>query len=349
LLASKNSDFASGASTNDRLQLPFLTVVIPIYNEEATIRICLESISLQDYPEDRYEILAIDGGSTDETRAIIRNECLPKIGNLRLLDNPKRIQSAALNIGIKAAIGEIIVRLDAHTLAPKRYFKTVAELMKSTGADHLGGIFLTRGSGIWGKSIAAAMSHKFGVGNSLHRTSTSDGINDLGALGAYRKSAFEKYGGFDEELRVCEDCEFGYRVMKAGGIVYRSGKIQFTYFARKSLLRLFKQYYLYGLYKVMLMRKVGSVPKARHVIPLVFVLNLITGIFLTVSGSSFTSIFVSSLLLYIAMALYFAFKASPKGVKYVLPICACFITLHVSYGVGSLTGMASWASNKMRA
>lgn len=347
MLASKNKDLSNGASNNEHLPLPFLSVVIPIYNEESTIRICLESIKLQQYPESQYEILAIDGGSQDDTRKIIREEFLQKTQNLRLLENPKRIQSAALNIGIQEAKGDIIVRLDAHTLAPKDYFKTVAYLMKSTGADHLGGIFLTRGSGIWGKSIAKAMSHKFGVGNSLHRTSTTDGINDLGALGAYRKSAFKKFGGFDEELRVCEDCEFGYRVMKAGGIVYRSGKIQFTYFARKSLWGLFKQYYLYGLYKVMLMRKIESVPKLRHVIPLAFVLNLITGICVTLFGSTIAPIFVFTIIIYFAMALYFASKASPKGVKYVLPICVCFLTLHISYGIGSFVGIISWARTKL--
>jgi len=318
---------------------PFLSVLIPVLNEEGYIGECLDSLQKQDYPSQRYEVIVIDGGSTDRTWDIAKQKG-SEFENFHLLSNPKKIQAAALNIGLNACKGRFIVRLDGHTLADSAYLSKACETILTTCADHVGGIFMSTGIGFWGQVIARAVSTPIGVGNSQHRCNATSGWDDVGALGIYRVETLKKVGGFDEAFSSCEDCELDYRIKKNGGRVYRNGNIRFTYFARNSLKSLAKQYYRYGRLKVLLMRKLKQVPKLRHVIPLGFLLFL--GL-LIVGGMWLQSLW---LVLAIVLVIYFSavlgasfIELKQLKVSSLAAMMLSIATLHFSYGTGSFMGI----------
>jgi len=165
--------------------LPFVTVVVPMRNEERYISICLDSIVANDYPKDRLEVLVVDGMSTDRSRKIVE-DYIQRYPFIRLLENPKRIVPAALNIGIREARGEIIIRMDAHTVYAPDYISCCVELLMTTDAANVGGPMRKVGTTYVSRAIAIATSVPFGVGDSYFHYAESDRYVDTVYLGAWR-------------------------------------------------------------------------------------------------------------------------------------------------------------------
>ncbi|HQG47408.1 MAG TPA: glycosyltransferase family 2 protein, partial [bacterium] len=232
---------------------PFISIIMPIRNEEAYIANALASIQAQDYPADRYEVLVIDGMSDDRTRMIVKSQ-MESMPNLRLFDNPDQIVPHALNIGIAQSRGEIIIRVDGHVALEKNYLSLcIAYLERVREADCVGGIIISMNSSFIGEAIALAMSSTFGVGNAYFRTrqeGDQEDFVDSVAFGAYRRQLFTRIGLFDEELVRCQDDEFNYRLRKSGGRIFLTPLIRSYYFSRTSLRALWRQYFQYGLWKV---------------------------------------------------------------------------------------------------
>jgi glycosyltransferase involved in cell wall biosynthesis len=135
---------------------PLVSVVIPLRNEAAHICKCIDSVLAQDYPPDRLEVIAVDGDSDDATLQVLHGYG----EHVRVLRNPARIVPTAMNIGIRAARGEIIARVDAHTELAADYIRIGVETLQRTGADNVGGPMRTVGGGRWGDAIALAMSSR---------------------------------------------------------------------------------------------------------------------------------------------------------------------------------------------
>ena len=243
---------------------------MPVLNEAAFIKKSLGALLAQDYPADRLEILIVDGGSTDDTPSIVRHLFADR-ANARLLCNPKRIQSTALNIGIEAAQGDIIVRIDGHTIIDPDYVRRCAEHLAQDDIDNVGGLMRPEGTTYVGRAVALAFNSVFGNGGSKFHYSTQSQYVDTVYMGAYRKRVFDEIGGYDEHMPVNEDYELNYRLRQNGGRILLSPDLGSTYFARASLGALGRQFFRYGYWKVQMLRRHPSSMQWRQTVPPLFI------------------------------------------------------------------------------
>jgi len=255
-----------------------VSIIIPCYNEEATIRLLLEAIYQQTFPRKNLEVIIADGLSTDRTRVEIAafQEENPDL-IVRVVDNPKKIIPAALNRGLAAANGQYIVRLDAHSMPESNYVQLcIADLEAGLG-ENVGGVWeIQPGSNGWiARSIAKAASHPLGVGDALYRYTTQPSIVETVPFGAFRRDTFLRLGNFDESLLTNEDYEFNARLRLQGGKIWLDPKIRSVYFSRPNLAALAHQYWRYGYWKWRMLRRYPATLRWRQALPPLFTANLI--------------------------------------------------------------------------
>lgn len=325
--------------------LPFVSVVVPMRNEERHIGGCLQSLAVQDYPRDRFEVLVVDGDSTDGSRrvaeAVARQTGLP----LRLLSNPRRSTPCGLNVGIAEARGDVVARVDAHAEVDPRFLSESVSALTESGADVVGGPIRSAGDGLLGGAIALAMSSPFGVGNATFRYSREEEYTDTVAFPTYRRNVFERLGSFSEDLEWGEDDEFHYRLGDAGGRILLTPRISSTYFTRLSLGALARQYFRYGRVKVEVLRRHPRRTRVRQLVPGAFVLALATtGVVATLGGRFVVPFSVVAGAYGLAALAASMGAAGPEGRRYLPILPAVFACLHVSYGLGFLAGLARVAT-----
>src|SRR6516225_5643108 len=201
--------------------MTFVSVVMPVRNEEAYIEASLRSLVHQSFPPGCYEIIVVDGRSSDRTREIVEEIC-QTAPQVRLLDNPAGIVPAAMNIGIRAARGEVIIRADGHNVYPCDYAKNCVACLDQTGADNVGGPWITAAAddSFSARLVAAILSNPFGVGDSKFRTGKAEGFVDTVPFGAFRREVFERVGLYNEKLVRNQDNELNSRIREAGGKIY---------------------------------------------------------------------------------------------------------------------------------
>jgi glycosyltransferase involved in cell wall biosynthesis len=322
--------------------LQFVSIIVPCRNEEKFIGMCLDSILASDYPKDRLEVLVIDGMSEDRTRATIENY-KSRCTFIRLLDNPKKITPAALNIGITNAKGEIIMRMDAHNTYPPNYISGLVGWLEKTQADNVGGVCVTvpATQTFMAEAIALALSHPFGVGNAYFRIGVKEPRwVDTVPFGCYRREVFDRIGMFDEELVRNQDGEFNHRLNKRGGRILLVPEIFSTYYARDSLAKLWRMYFQYGYFKPLVARKVGGVLTVRQLVPGIFVLSLLATAMLApwslYSGRLLGTIALAYISVSVGCSVFAAFR---RGMRSALALPVVFPVLHLSYGVGFIIGI----------
>ncbi|MGA7987070.1 MAG: glycosyltransferase family 2 protein, partial [Candidatus Dormiibacterota bacterium] len=262
--------------------LPFVSVVIPVYNEEHYIEACLASVLDQDYPADRCEVIVADGGSTDRTRAII-DEIALRHPNVRLIENPGRTQAHGLNLAILASRGEFIARQDGHAEWSPHHLRRSIELLMETGADNVGGRADGEARSLTGRAIARAMRSPFGVGGARYRYSTR--VEELPTVfpGTFRRTAFERVGLYDEAYPPHEDYELNHRIRVSGGRVLFSPDIPTGYWVRESIPALARQYFRYGRSKVRVARASVGVIHPYHLAAPVLVAGIPCAALLTLT------------------------------------------------------------------
>ncbi len=337
-------DRAGTGLTREKPVQPFVTILMPIRNEEAYIARALASIRDQDYPADRFEVLVVDGMSSDRTRELVKS-AMAQLPHMRLLDNPAFYVPSALNIGIANSRGEVIIRVDGHVMLEKNYISLcIAGLAEHPEADCVGGVIISKNDSFMGEAIALAMSSSFGVGNSYFRTrlhSSRESYVDSVAFGAYRREIFSRIGLFDEELVRCQDDEFNYRLRKSGGRIFLIPRIRSAYFSRTRLRALWRQYFQYGLWKVRVMQKHPTMMKLRQFVPLAFVSSLLGACLLAPfwnPAAILAAVIAGS---YLLAALAFTISiCRRKGLRYGLVLPLLFFILHASYGLGFLLGLS---------
>jgi succinoglycan biosynthesis protein ExoA len=318
---------------------PLVSVVIPCRNEAPAIEGCVRSVLAQKCPPGDFEVLIADGMSDDGTRDIL-SRLAHQSHRIRLIDNAHRIVSTGLNEGIRAARGQIIIRMDAHTqYAPDYIWQCLATLRK-TGADNVGGPWIARGKHYVSQAIAATFHSPFVVGGARSHDPHYEGYVDSVYLGCWPREVFERIGMFDEELVRNQDDEFNLRLHRAGGKIWQSPHIKSWYEPRSSLRVLSKQYQQYGYWKVQVIRKHHQPASIRHLIPGGFVLALFALPVLGVWWSLAAWCWLGMLALYGAANLTAAcFTAAKYGWQLypLLPVvAACY---HLSYGYGFLRGI----------
>ena len=310
-----------------------LSVICPIYNEESRIEECILSILNQDYPKDDLEVLFVDGQSSDRTREIIA-EYMQEYAFIQLLDNPKRIAPAALNIGIRASSGSIIIRLDAHAKYPENYFSLLVKRLEESGADNVGGVCRTlpaKETPVC-RAIAHAMSSPFGMGNSYFRIGSDHEMwVDTVPFGCFRREIFDKIGLFDEELVRNQDDEFNGRIIKNGGKILLLPQVIVDYFARDSLTKTAKMFFQYGLFKPLVNHKLQKPTTLRQFIPPMFFAGLIAGGLLSVFSRTIMWLLVSVIVLYIFCCFVFG-RNRERVWPDILWMPFTFAAIHLSYG-----------------
>ncbi len=351
---------------------PFVSVIIPARNEESHISKCLESIIGQDYPKDKFEIIIIDGQSQDETIQQIKKlsgNVTPKNRgmessshmageneeinrpDIRVIENPKLIQSVGLNIGIQEARGDYIIRMDAHTVYTADYISKCVEWLDKTGAHNVGGPIesLHGDETILARTIALASSSVFGVGNSKFRTSRKADYVDTVTFGAWPKTVFKKVGLFDERLVRNQDIEHNARIRKKGGSIFMTPEIKSYYYCRRTLKDLWKQNFGNGKWVIYTKLIAPYCLSWRHFTPLIFVASLIVTGLIAIVGRQFdlnklyvlcSLLFATIVASYTFSSLFFSARLSfKKGYKYIFILPIIFSTLHFSYGLGSIWGL----------
>lgn len=320
-----------------------ISVICPIYNESNYIASCIDSILAQDYPREKMEVLLIDGMSKDNTREIV-NTYTDRYPFIKLLDNHGKIVPYALNIGVKASKGEIIIRLDAHCTYPANYFSVLVEQLIILKADNVGGVLRTlpAKNTILCKSIAIGSSHRFGIGNSLHKLGAKKIVStEVVPFGCFRRSLFDRIGYFNADLVRNQDDEFNGRIIKNGGSIYLIPSVVVDYFVRDKVSKMAKMFFQYGLFKPLVSKKLGSPATIRQFFPFLFVSGLILG---TVLGFFYNPIFWATIMMiisYLALSLYFSIieTIKQKDISLLFFIPLIFLIIHVSYGWGYIIGI----------
>jgi len=319
--------------------LPLVSVIIPMRNEAAHIAYCIDSVLAQDYPADRLELIVVDGDSNDNSAEVLR-----AYGErLRVLSNPSRIVPTAMNIGIRAARGDVIARVDAHTVLAPDYIRVGVETLARTAADNVGGPMRTVGGGRWGDAIALAMSSRFGIGAYFHFASDDREVDTV-YMGMYPRAVFERIGLFDEELVRNQDDELNYRLRKEGGRIFLTTRMRSRYQNRQSLKTLARQFFQYGWWKVRVLQKHPAQMSPRHFVPPAFVISLAVTIAMTPWLAAAGWLFCATTSMYALLLAGWALSIARRhGWGEFFPLVTAFATMHFSWGAGFATGAVRFA------
>ena len=322
---------------------PRVSIIVPCRNEEEHISLCLDSLLLFDYPKDRVEVIIVDGMSEDGTRRIAEGY-VQRYDFLKMLDNPNYIVPSAMNIGIRASCGDIIVRMDAHAEYKPSYLRQCVDLLLSSGAGGAGGRFVTmpNGNGCWAVPVMRVTSHPFGVGNGTFRVGKRASFVDTVPYGTYKRKIFDDVGFFDERLTRNQDNEFNARLIKKGYRIAFDPEIKVFYKNQPNLRGLLQQAFYTGMWNVYTFCLHSYTFKWRRFIPFLFVVYL----FLLVATSVFFPGFLATAYVipfgvYVVAVFSFSFF-SGDTLKCKLLTSVTFVCYHLTYGFGTCWGFINF-------
>lgn len=325
----------------NKRELPFVSALLVTKNERDFIRLSLLSLINQTYPKSRYEIIVVDGYSDDGTIDVIldlQKKYSTKDFSIRLLKNEKQILSSGWNLGIKAANGDFVLRIDAHATAASDYIEKCVETMSRVDAVCVGGKLITKSLSDGNEAVPLVLSSPFGVGNAAGRVSNKEGYVDTAAFCMYRKDIFEKAGFFNEKMVRNQDIEMHGRIRKVGGRCYFNPDIKVTYYSRNTFRKMLTQAYENGKWNMVLLIKDHSALSLRHLIPFVFVLYLIVSLIGGLFWHPLWIVCLCVLCLHIILGFIFSIKKSSK-LYVIIKMPFLFISLHIAYGLGYFKGI----------
>jgi glycosyltransferase involved in cell wall biosynthesis len=321
--------------------LPLVTVLVPCRNEARFIESCLRSIVQNDYPESKLHVLVLDGSSEDGTWEIVKEyERVHPV--VHLLHNPRRITSAALNVGIDAARGEYVLWMSAHNQYGPSYIRDCVQWAIKSGADNVGGVIVAvpRENTLFGKAIVIALAHRFGNGGSKFRQKLTEPVwADTVFGGCYRRDVFAKVGRFNEDLVRGQDFEFNVRLHRAGFRTLLVPSIRSTYFARSSLADFLAHNWANGVWAILPFRYSDVVPVSfRHVVPMLFAGTLLTLalIGIVVPVAAIGALAALGLYAGVTFLVSIAIAIDHRDARLLFVMPVVFSSLHLTYGFGSL-------------
>ncbi|MDZ7374210.1 MAG: glycosyltransferase family 2 protein [candidate division KSB1 bacterium] len=315
-----------------------VAVVIPMYNERENIGRCLDSLLAQDYPQELIEIAVVNGMSTDGSRQVVE-EYARRYSNIRIFDNPARLTPTSINVGIRNSHSDVVIILGSHTTVRPDFVRKNVEYLNEVDVPVVGGTQVNVGDTYMQQAIGLAMGSPFGITSAPYRYLRKPRFVDTVVYAAYRRWLFEQVGYFDESLPIAEDAEFNWRIRKAGHRIFFSPDIVSYYYPRKTLDRLAKQFFWYGVQRMNVVRKHPDAVKPLHVLPPVV---LLTGSILTAA-----SLFVGRVVpaLWILAGAYAALNilasgaiARRAGWKYFPVLPVAFLTMHLAWASGAIVG-----------
>jgi glycosyltransferase involved in cell wall biosynthesis len=326
--------------------MPLVSIIVPCYNEQATISLLLDAICAQTVATQDLEVIIADGRSTDCTRSVVAEfqQAHPNLV-IQIVDNPKRNIPSALNCALAAARGAYIVRLDAHSMPAPDYVERCLEGLRAGRGENVGGVWeiRPRGDGPIQRAIAIAAAHRLGVGDARYRYTEEASAVDTVPFGAFRRETFDRFGRFDETLLTNEDYEFNARIRKGGATVWLDPRIRSTYFARGSLVELARQYGRYGYWKWRMLRRYPQTLRWRQALPPAFVLGVIVllagSLWLAPARFALIGVLAVYTLTLVAGSLPAAWKHRSLSLAGLIPLAIA--VMHFSWGAGFLWSVIS--------
>ena len=322
---------------------PPVSVIMPVRNAAKTLGRTLETVLNQSYPNIVEIVLAI-APSNDET-----NVLADKLGRLdpriQIVENEIGGTARGLNLASQLATGEYLVRVDSHCLLPHDYVDIAVERIMATGAGNVGGIQMATGESGFQNAVAAAMSSKFGVGNSKFHYGGSEGPVDTVYLGVFDATLFRELGGFDETLVRNQDYELNIRIREAGRLVWFTPEIVVKYFPRSNIAQLFTQFFQYGSWKRKVVFKHPKSLKIRQLAPPTLIVLILASIILFVLSSAW---YLIPLTTYLSLSIAVSITQKNFSFRLRAALCLIFVTMHVAWGLGFLFGRTKFltASDK---
>lgn len=317
-----------------------VSIIIPMRNEARYIGKCLDSVLANQFPRQQYEILVIDGDSTDGSRAIVL-EMTSQHSNIRLLHNQKRIAPTAMNMGIRQACGRYIIRMDAHSEYPPDYIGNCILELERSGAANVGGRWITRAGAPSrvARAIAYLTQNPIAVGNAAYRTGGGGGYVDTVPFGAFRREIFEQVGLYREDLVRHQDFELNARIRKAGGTIYLSPLLHCVYYNVPTFSKFMRQAYLNGIWCARAWTRYPVSFCWRHAAPLALVAWLLLTLSLGIFFTPFLWLGLLSLCAYFLFSLAAGAQvAATHGWKYLFLIPVLMFSYHFVYGGFTLLG-----------
>lgn len=324
-------------------QLPFVSIILPVRNEEHFIDSAVTAIFAQEYPSDRFELIVAEGMSTDRTHQKVQ-DLSKHYPNIRLIENPKKIVPTGLNLAIQEAKGDVVIRMDGHCQYPKDYVSKVVGMLEQTGAANVGGVLVAVGDSTYAQTaIRLAYQSPLSAGTALRSYESHDFTKEVDDVhgGCWRKDTLISVGCFDEMMVRNQDDELSFRIRKQGGRILQDASIRVRYFVRDSFGKLYKQFMQYGYWKVPVIQKHPKQASLRHAMP-----ALLVGAFIvlaTLSVFSYDARVILGLFAfaYLAAITLTALIISIKSntVRHFPGVSMALLCMHFGYGVGFILGL----------
>jgi glycosyltransferase involved in cell wall biosynthesis len=325
-------------------QLPAVSVIMPVLNEERHLRTAVRHILEQDYPGEIEVVIAL-GPSTDRTDEIaaelVAETADRPQGRVFTVPNPSGRTPAALNAAIKASRHPVVVRVDGHGMLTPNYIATAVRLLEETGAANVGGIMHAEGENNWEHAVAAAMTSRIGVGNAAFHTGGEAGPADTVYLGVFRREVLEQQGGYNEEFVRAQDWELNYRIREAGGLIWFSPELRVSYRPRPNVRALSRQYREYGRWRRIVTRYHRGSVNLRYLAPPAALLVIVAGVLVGALVTPFGWIVPGGYLAAIVLGSVPAGRGLPFAARLRIPLALA--TMHLSWGWGFLTSPRSLA------
>ncbi len=261
---------------------PSVAVVMPVRDEAAHLAESVGAVLAQRYDGPLEVCLAV-GPSSDGTERIAE-DLASADHRVRVVANPEGTTPAGLNAAISATSGEVVVRVDGHAVLPEGYVGRAVELLAETGADNVGGVMAAVGDTPFTRAVATAMTSRFGTGDARFHTGGPPGPVDTVYLGVFRRDTLERVGLYDPSLVRAQDAELNHRIRVDGGVVYFHPDLEVTYRPRSSLSALARQYFHYGRWRRVVVRRHPDSLAWRQAIPPATLLGLLGGVVLGLTG-----------------------------------------------------------------
>ena len=325
---------------------PTVSIIVPCYNEEGTIGFLLEAILRQSFPRPEMEVVIADGLSRDRTQEVISafGKGHPDLA-LRVLENRRQTIPSSLNLAMREASGEFVIRLDAHSIPFTDYVERCMQDLRAGKGTNVGGVWKIEpgGPGWIARGIAAAASHPLGAGDALYRLGAPAGPVDTVPFGAFRRQLLDQMKGFDETLLTNEDYEFNVRIRRSGGVVWLDPQIMSTYFARDTLSGLAAQYWRYGFWKCRMLLRYPNTIRWRQALPPLFVGAMLCMVLGAIFWVPALRALVLAICIYLVTILGAGIAASLRAreAPMILGSALALATMHLAWGSGFLWSLAT--------
>ncbi len=310
-----------------------VSIVLCVLNEEKHLRAAVTRALDQDHPGELECVIAL-GPSRDRTDEIAAG-LVADDKRIRTVRNPTGSTPAGLNAAIAVTRHPVVVRIDGHSLLPRDYVRIAVETMSATDADNVGGIMAAEGETPFEQAVARAMTSRFGVGNASFHTGGEAGPADTVYLGVFRRAELERIGGYDETFLRAQDWEMNLRIRRDGGLVWFQPKLKVSYRPRSSVRALGRQYFDYGRWRRVVMRRHEGTVNFRYLAPPVALAGVVAGLGLTAAGIWVGAVLPAGYVILVIAGSALEGRGLPPAALVRLPLATA--TMHLTWGAGFIT------------